>query len=319
MTIGEILWSVPEVLTFYLEHLSQLAILAFDEEGNIEDCNQGLLRMLGLSEKPLGKRVTDLFSFNVRNLSLPKDEGYVLVDFQFLGDSSFRVSLSGYLFHLGKRYLLIVEKHQLTCDEILAKMSLLNNQLADLTRDLSKKNQDLKKANARIRKIMNTDPLTGLFNRRSFRKTLSRAMAFARRQSFPLSLVMIDIDHFKVINDTFGHTTGDRVLKKFASILRQSCRQEDVVARFGGEEFAVLLLNTDASSASSWAERVRIKIENTRMLTPYRRITASFGITEFQSSDTEQNFIKRADDALYEAKKKGRNRWVVVEAVDARG
>lgn len=317
MSIEEVLWGASRILNFYLEQLSQLAIVSFDEEEKIEDCNQGFLKMLGLSAKPVGRKITDFFSFDPRNVSLPNDEGWVLVTLRFLEDSSFQITLTGYLFALQRRYLLIVEKHQLTCDEILAKMSLLNNQLADLTRDLSRKNQDLKEANARIRKIMNTDSLTGLLNRRSFRKTLSKTMAFARRQGFPLSLVMIDIDHFKAINDTFGHTTGDQVLKKFASILRRSCRHEDVVARFGGEEFAVLLLHTDASSASSWSERVRAKIENTRMGTVHQKVTASFGITEFRPSDTEQSLIKRADDALYEAKRRGRNCWVVAETIDA--
>jgi diguanylate cyclase (GGDEF)-like protein len=195
-------------------------------------------------------------------------------------------------------------------------MSLLNNQLADLTRDLSKKNQELKMANARIQKIMDTDPLTGLLNRRSFRKILKKNMFFARRHNFPLALLMVDIDHFKKINDTLGHDVGDQVLKQLAKILHRSCRTEDIVARFGGEEFVVLLPGTNASSAVAWAERVRAKIENARIRRVSWKVTASFGVTELLPSDTEQSFIQRADEALYAAKRKGRNCCVAIQEID---
>ncbi|MGC8778371.1 MAG: GGDEF domain-containing protein, partial [Candidatus Caldatribacteriaceae bacterium] len=109
----------------------------------------------------------------------------------------------------------------------------------------------------------------------------------------------------------------DQILKKLARILRQSCRIEDIVARFGGEEFVVLLSKTDAPSASSWAERVRTKIKKTRMVNMNQKVTASFGIAEFLSSDTEESLIKRADEALYEAKRRGRNCWVVAQVVNA--
>ncbi|MGB9553990.1 MAG: sensor domain-containing diguanylate cyclase, partial [bacterium] len=317
MNIEEALQENFPVFTSYIEHLSQIGVVLLSEEGTIQDCNQGFLQALGLPTKPVGRKITELCSPDNRVLLLPQGKDYMPVNFQFLGNGDFQISFAGYIFPVKQGYLTILERHQLTYSEVMTKMSILNNQLADLTRDLSKKNQELKAANIRIKKIMNTDPLTGLTNRRSFRKMLQKHMAFARRHRLPLSLIMIDIDHFKAINDNFGHNVGDQILKKLARILRQSCRIEDIVARFGGEEFVVLLSKTDAPSASSWAERVRTKIKKTRMVNMNQKVTASFGIAEFLSSDTEESLIKRADEALYEAKRRGRNCWVVAQVVNA--
>ena len=316
MNIGEILQNSSAFLAFYLENLSQVALVFFDEDAKIKDCNQGFLNILGLPGKPIGKNITEFLSFYMRALSFLREGEYTSISPQYLVQGNFQVSFAGYLLSLGNNYLMFFEKHQMTYNEILNKMSLLNNQLADLTRDLSKKNQELKMANARIQKIMDTDPLTGLLNRRSFRKILKKNMFFARRHNFPLALLMVDIDHFKKINDTFGHDVGDQVLKQLAKILPRSCRTEDIVARFGGEEFVVLLPGTNASSATAWAERVRAKIENARIRRVSWKVTASFGVTELLPSDTEQSFIQRADEALYAAKRKGRNCWVVIQEID---
>ena len=197
MNIGEILQNSSAFLAFYLENLSQVALVLFDEDAKIKDCNQGFLNILGLPGKPIGKNITEFLSFDMRALSFLREGEYTSISPQYLVQGNFQVSFAGYLLSLGNNYLMLLEKHQMTYDEILNKMSLLNNQLADLTRDLSKKNQELKMANARIQKIMDTDPLTGLLNRRSFRKILKKNMFFARRHNFPLALLMVDIDHFK--------------------------------------------------------------------------------------------------------------------------
>lgn len=190
-------------------------------------------------------------------------------------------------------------------------MTILNNELANLTRVLDKKNQQLEKANSTIKKIMNTDPLTGLLNRRAFKEKLLNWMAFSRRHNLPLSLVMTDIDHFKSVNDNFGHDVGDTLLKIFSKKLLKSCRTEDVVARFGGEEFLLLLTNTNSSSAFLSAERIRKNIEGVNIPNIACKITASFGISELLPSDSDETLIKRVDDALYEAKRSGRNRCVI--------
>ena len=171
----------------------------------------------------------------------------------------------------------------------------------------------LRDANETIGRLMREDPLTGLANRRALEEILPRAVAFARRWQHPLSVVMADLDFFKGVNDRYGHLTGDQVLVSFSQLLKSSCRVEDIVARFGGEEFVLLLPNTSLQQAASLAERLRVNTTEATMPIPVS-ITCSFGVTCFQADDTEDTLIARADRALYQAKAAGRNRVRTLEA-----
>lgn len=154
-----------------------------------------------------------------------------------------------------------------------------------------------------------TDPLTGLANRRAFDGELSRRMAQYHRQGTPLSLLIIDIDHFKSVNDTYGHQTGDAILKGLAEVLTETARQMDVVARIGGDEFAVILSGCDVAEASTSAERRRNAIAN-RTITydgVDHHVTASVGLAGALPDDVPLSLIKRTDAALYAAKEAGRN------------
>ena len=173
--------------------------------------------------------------------------------------------------------------------------------------------ESLAEANEAINKLTREDPLTGLANRRALEDNLTRAMSFAKRWKQPLSMVMVDLDHFKRVNDEFGHLAGDQVLISFAQLLKMSCRLEDLATRFGGEEFLFVLPNTDASQAGILASRLRAEIEQSIMPVPIS-LTASFGITQLAPDDTKDDFINRADQALYRAKEAGRNRVEIVEA-----
>jgi diguanylate cyclase (GGDEF)-like protein len=151
------------------------------------------------------------------------------------------------------------------------------------------------------------DNLTRLFNRHSFIKIFDRVL----NQPIKKSLIYFDIDHFKQINDTFGHDVGDLVLKKVARVVRKTLRRDDVVARWGGEEFVVLLPNTDKKAATVVAEKLRKAIKELEIpQLKGRKVTASFGVTEIKKGDTLDSAIKRADEALYEAKRSGRDRVV---------
>jgi diguanylate cyclase (GGDEF)-like protein len=168
-------------------------------------------------------------------------------------------------------------------------------------------------AHDRIVTSMLTDPLTGIANRRIFLESLEGAMCFAQRHQTPLSIIMADLDNFKSINDTLGHNAGDMVIQAFAALLTVNSRQEDLPARFGGEEFIMLLPGTSAEEATILGERFRRHWEE--MTHPgYIRMTASFGLATFQPGDSVANFIGRADKALYEAKKLGKNRVVIRES-----
>lgn len=151
------------------------------------------------------------------------------------------------------------------------------------------------------------DGLTGLFNRRAFDDLLRRELASVERYGRSLSLVMIDLDHFKAVNDTHGHDAGDAALKDFAELMRAACRPSDLPCRVGGEEFAWLLLETDLDGGAMAAERLRNAIES-HTFPGVGSLTASLGVTVTQGAENAETFCKRADAALYRAKEAGRNR-----------
>ncbi|RUM31580.1 MAG: hypothetical protein DSY32_01015 [Aquifex sp.] len=156
-----------------------------------------------------------------------------------------------------------------------------------------------------------TDPLTGLYNRRIFMEMAEKELARAKRYGYNFSILMIDIDNFKRINDTYGHDVGDYVLKKIAEILRTNVRGADIVARFGGEEFIVMLSNTNLNNAVKKAEKLRKMIEQTPVELSSGvklKVTVSVGVSTYKDQDSLEELIKEADVALYEAKKRGKNR-----------
>ena len=135
-------------------------------------------------------------------------------------------------------------------------------------------------------------------------------MSAARRHGHPLSLIIIDLDHFKAVNDTFGHSAGDLVLQEFASLILGKIRDEDVAVRWGGEEFIILLAHTACEAAAALAERIRSNFEQNPNSAAPLAMTASFGVAQLQNGDHEDALVRRADDALYRAKHEGRNRVV---------
>ena len=152
-----------------------------------------------------------------------------------------------------------------------------------------------------------TDSLTGVFNRLKFNQELAAEMARLRRYTTPLSVVMVDIDHFKAVNDTHGHLVGDRVLVGLCRIVAGGIRQTDVLARWGGEEFMILAPNCDGRQAFQLAEKLRQSISEF-VFDEAGTVTCSFGVAQFQDGDTAETLISRADEALYAAKCAGRNR-----------
>lgn len=174
--------------------------------------------------------------------------------------------------------------------------------------DLEHANEMLRQNENRIRELMLTDPLTGLGNRRHLDERLQAEFSRAQRYNNSLCVVMTDIDHFKGINDTYGHNIGDHVLKMFATHLQEAVRASDFVARFGGEEFILVLPETTLQGALLLAERIRATLERKDFSGIERRITASFGVTVTKKGDTLEEILLRADRALYVSKETGRNR-----------
>ena len=163
-----------------------------------------------------------------------------------------------------------------------------------------------------VRKVAATDGLTGLANRRTFEESLAREIARSTRAASSLGLVMLDIDHFKRLNDTFGHRSGDLALQNVAAVLLDCAREMDIVARYGGEEFAVIVPGAGEREATAVAERLREAVE---ALAVDPRVTASVGVASYPvAADSAEGLVRAADAALYGAKRAGRNRVCVATA-----
>jgi diguanylate cyclase (GGDEF)-like protein len=168
-------------------------------------------------------------------------------------------------------------------------------------------------------KLATTDELTGLYNRRHFMEKMSEQKALSERNNSDFVIFFCDLDHFKHINDTFGHHTGDVVLQKFSEILQSSIREVDYAARFGGEEFVCLLVDTKLEDAKKVCERVRTSLAeyNFSDIAPSLNSTVSIGISNFKKFNTIQETLMSADNRMYQAKKLGRNKVVSSDEEEA--
>jgi len=184
-------------------------------------------------------------------------------------------------------------------DQRTEELAATNDKLEQVVRELDEKNQALEVTTR-------TDRLTGLSNRRRLEEALQTEVLRARRYGKPFSVILLDIDHFKEINDQFGHQTGDNVLVAIAGLLTRTARETDVVGRFGGEEFLLVCPETRIKVVAALAERLRAEF----MATDFPlagRVTSSFGVAEFLQGDSVESLVERADQALYRAKGGGRN------------
>ncbi|MFK5894561.1 MAG: diguanylate cyclase [Pseudomonadota bacterium] len=176
----------------------------------------------------------------------------------------------------------------------------------------TKYNKDLKKLNQQLKKTSITDPLTKIYNRRFIDSSIQSAFDLAKRYQTPFSIILLDIDDFKQVNDAYGHVNGDIVLQKIAEILLLYSRKNDVVGRWGGEEFLILCSLSESEGAIKMAEKLRKKIVQ-EVFDFDLSITASFGITEYRSDDNNDTIITRVDKALYQAKNEGKNRFAFIK------
>jgi hemerythrin len=202
---------------------------------------------------------------------------------------------------------------------LLLQISSRNRQLAELNETLEKRVRertlDLTAANRKLQELASTDGLTGALNRRVFMEEAGNMLQLARRYDRPLALLMIDADHFKRINDTHGHHAGDKVLVQISRTMQQSLRGTDRIGRIGGEEFAVLLPETDQNQAADLAERllkniraISIQVETAHPI----RVTVSIGIANLLPQTANIGaLLSQADAALYRAKTSGRDRWCI--------
>jgi len=197
-------------------------------------------------------------------------------------------------------------------EEFEARIQVLLRRRAML-QDMEGRMENLSTANEELERLLVTDEKTGLANFREFQRRLKDEWKRAERYSMPLSLVFLDLDHFKRVNDTLGHQAGDQVLREFATLVNGGARSSDATARYGGEEFAVILPHTDASMALRVAERIVAAVRDYTFLEERSptHVTVSAGVATYPSRpeiDSADELIRAADQALYRAKDRGRNR-----------
>jgi diguanylate cyclase (GGDEF)-like protein len=168
---------------------------------------------------------------------------------------------------------------------------------------------ELEKEKLRVKKESEIDPLTKAYNRVKLNQILSSIFFNSKKYNHCVTLMLFDIDHFKRINDNFGHNVGDSVLRELSGLVRGFLRKEDIFARWGGEEFVVLLEHCSLQDTTKLASRLRLEIEKYHF-DVVENVTCSFGVTQFTQGDTQSLFFERVDEALYEAKENGRNKVV---------
>ena len=213
-----------------------------------------------------------------------------------------------------RQFRLVHENRQL-----IASLSAKNQALLEMNRELEAKiherTHELAEANARLAQLAVTDGLTGLYNHRHFHERLALEVERSQRSGLPLSLLMLDVDHFKQFNDAFGHPAGDEVLRQLARVLGDTRRANDVVARYGGEEFAVILVDTGKLVAAKVAERIRERVATHDFSNAAHRagqIGVSIGVASFPDDGRDaEALVRAADTALYAGKRAGRNRVVL--------
>jgi diguanylate cyclase (GGDEF)-like protein len=236
------------------------------------------------------------------------------------GDFTQRVEFMG---EFSQSFNSMVVQLDQTLKELVSKKTELTKANEELLKEIAireKTELALRKSEETLRIQAITDSLTGLYNRMHFNKIVEDEIHRASRYSRPLSVVMFDIDFFKRVNDTFGHITGDEVIKMVGAVTKEQVRATDTPARYGGEEFIVLLPETSVEGAAVVAERIRAQIETTAIQTEEHTIsvTASFGVSHYRVKTNNKlheiglsEFIANADQALYTSKNSGRNRVTV--------
>ncbi|HPJ70334.1 MAG TPA: diguanylate cyclase [Candidatus Mcinerneyibacteriales bacterium] len=262
--------------------------------------------------KQSASRMTELkYLVNLSELHSQKgqfEEAYSrLIQAYHLRDMIFSQTLS-------KKITDIEARHEIDKKEKELEIYRLKNIDLQKANDIIKsQNEELQAAYLRMEQLAQTDPLTGLSNRRNIMEKIKLETYRAQRSGEPFSFLLIDIDHFKSINDTYGHDCGDRVLVSLAAILTKHMRKIDVISRWGGEEFLALLPRTDKEGAANLAEKIRSVVEKAPVASCGEKIfvTVTIGVSVFDRSPSADQSIKEADEALYQGKKYGRNKVVV--------
>lgn len=301
----------------FLSALSSVVAVIFSREGEIKEANLGMKKLAASSQFNASE---DLFhsllmnpSFEEINSNIEQATGEVIFEglITMGGTQGPAFTLNGAIVFRNDDFLLVAEHDVEMLDSLNATVVGLNEELADMQRELVRANRELQRKEKVITEMMLTDPLTSLPNRRYLNQVLEREISHAERSGKGLSIAIVDIDHFKHVNDTYGHDVGDEVLGVFSSHLRDLVRTDDFVARFGGEEFVIVFTGTRIDQALTVAHRIQQDLAGNLLDGVDEEITSSFGLAEYKKGMSVQDILHNADVALYKAKEQGRNRVAV--------
>ena len=306
------------VLSAILDTVGALVVV-LDPQGRIVRFNRACEQVTGYAlAEVAGQSFTDMF--------IPPEEcaGVSAIVAELLAGQNFLQHENHWLLRDGGRRLLSWSntvlhnpdgtiKYLIGCGIDITEQRQAERRLQDEMRqrqaysqELEAQKAELERANAALQNLATTDGLTGLKNHRAFQEQFESEFERAMRYSLSLSVMMIDVDHFKKYNDTYGHPAGDEVLKTVATCLQTLARHTDFVARYGGEEFVVVLPNTDAAGALNLAERFRHGVESHAW--PYRPVTISLGVASYtEETPGRAQLLAEADAAIYRSKQNGRN------------
>ena len=296
--------------TGYQPSLNQKINEALKAHGTLTDADLEMIYETYLSPVRLSERI-DTVGSQVKG---EIDQVMAMIDAAAGSATSYTESLADVSQKLGQSkdregLRAIVESLVHTAKEMEASNQQLEERLNASKQEISELQTNLEA----VRNESLTDPLTQLANRKFFDSTLESAIADARAKNEPLSLMMTDIDHFKKFNDSFGHLTGDQVLRLVATSVKQNVKGQDTAARYGGEEFAIILPNTVLRSAITVADHIRRAVMTKELMKRSTgehlgRVTISIGVATLRRNDNPQTLIERSDKCLYAAKRHGRNR-----------
>ncbi len=289
-------------------------ILVLDASERVVLANQAF-------ETASGKTTEELLGHNVSTLPFKYKDEAQAESFPWQETRISRASVRGRLLGLGNQETtfsvssapILNEKGEsrgiLASFEDVTQLEKKKNELGELVKHLHRSSAEIQRQNQELEQLANHDPLTGCRNRRSFFDEFEALWINARRLRIPMAAIMVDIDYFKSINDTYGHSCGDNVLRQVAATLKEAVRDSDVLCRYGGEEFAIVLMNTGLDEASVLGERIRTAIAGTQVAKI--SVTASLGVSALSESPTDpQELLDQADKCLYAAKENGRNQVV---------
>jgi two-component system, cell cycle response regulator len=301
-------WYSPE-----LEPLLTIAAAALEENGTLIEANAGFLRLVTMDgPEPIGTRVDRFFiqpDFATLLRAQVGLDGEIHCGLLTMGEYMGRSrSLRARIWHVDGRLRVLAEYDIGELERLNDSVLALNREYANAQFELAQTNLKLQQREAQIVALSLTDPLTGVGNRRRFEQALALEVIRAERTGGKLCALMADLDHFKRVNDTYGHQAGDKLLATFGGLLRRYTRATDVVARFGGEEFVVLMPNTNLEDALVTAERIREALASSRIEPLPAPITVSIGVAELEGGEQGDALLRRVDTALFEAKQSGRNR-----------